>query len=166
MRRQNIPRAFLFVVFFSIGAAALSGSVLCNDFLTYYRNRQLLRSVEQSLERLKSLNADYDVLLQQLKEDPNLFRDRVVPAVMGTERQDANMVYPTGTPEQLNAARKALAEELDRQSSRPEKPEWLVRCSTPRRRTMLFVAGAFLVLISFMWFGSAEKPTSGKDRTD
>jgi len=44
MQGQNIIRAILFVVFFSVGAASLGASVLCDDLVEYYRNRQLLKA--------------------------------------------------------------------------------------------------------------------------
>ena len=154
MRRQNILRMLLFIAFFSIGAAALSGSILCDDLVRYYRDNQLLRAEEESLNRLKALNADYDALLRQLQEDPNLVK-RIAPATLGTEPTDANTVYPKATSEQLDAVRKILAEDFEQRPSKAEVPEWIARCSEPRRRTILFLAGAFLILISFICFGAA-----------
>ncbi|MHC4482126.1 MAG: hypothetical protein ACYSW4_01115 [Planctomycetota bacterium] len=156
MRRQNILRTLLFVVFFGVGAAALSGSILCDDLLQYYTNRQLLKSAEESLNRLKSLNADYDALLQQLRNDPNLV-ERIGHAILGTEPDDANTIYPEVTPEQLDAARRALMEDSDKQIPEPMIPAWLSRCRKPSRRIALFVAGAFLILISFICFGSGKQ---------
>jgi hypothetical protein len=156
MRRQNILQMFLFVIFFSIGAAALSVSVLCDDLLRYYRNRHLLKAAQEALDRLESLNADYDALLERLDTDPNL-RDRLSHAVLGTEQQDQDTAYPRPTPEQLDAARRALTGDPNQQVPEPMVPGWLKRSSEPRRRVMLFVSGAVLILISFAWFGSADK---------
>lgn len=153
MQKQDIIRAFLFVVFFSIGAAAMSCSILYNDLLRYYTNKELLKAAEESLTRLESLNADYDALLQQLQKDPNLF-ERIAPPLLGTERDDEDTVYPEVTPEQLAAARKALTEDSNQQAAGPIVPGWIIRCSEPSRRVVLFLAGAFLILISFIWFGS------------
>lgn len=161
MQKQNILRALLFVIFFSIGVAALAGAVLCDDLLRYYRSRQLLSSAEESLSRLESLNADYDELLSQLEKDPNLF-ERIAPATLGTEPADANTVYPDVTAEQLDAARKILAEDSKQVSSRAEVPRWIARCSEPPRRIILFLAGAFLILISFICFGPAREKAGGK----
>ncbi len=164
MQRQNILRTLLFVVFFSIGTAVLAGAILCDDLLRYYRSKQLLRLTEESLNQLQSLNADYDALLEQLEEDPNLL-ERIAPATLGTEPADANTVYPNVTAEQLDAARKVLAEDLEQeprlagtqQLSRAEVPDWIVRYSEPSRRIILFLAGAFLILISFICFGPAKQ---------
>ena len=155
-------RMFLFLVFFSIGAAALSISMLSGDLLQYYHNKQLLKAAEESLHRLEFLNADYDALLQRLKNDPNLI-DRISRAVLRTEREDDGTVYPRVTPEQLDAARRALTEEPNQQFSEPTVPGWLTRCSKPRRRMMLFFCGAALILISFIWSGSGKRaPEKGK----
>ncbi|MHC4687632.1 MAG: hypothetical protein ACYTEW_25490 [Planctomycetota bacterium] len=155
-------RMFLFLVFFSIGAAALSISMLSGDLLQYYHNKQLLKTAEESLHELELLNTDYDALLQRLKNDPNLI-GRIGRAVLRTERKDDGTVYPRVTPEQLDAARRALTEESNQQFSEPTVPGWLTRCSKPHRRIMLFFCGAALILISFIWSGSGERsPEKGK----
>ncbi len=156
MQRQNIIQVVLFVVFFSIGAAVLSSSILCDDLLLYYRNKQLLKAVEESLNRLESLNTDYDALLGQLRKDPEVVR-RIAPATLGTELEDEDTIYPKATVKQLAVARRALTEGLSRQPAKPEIAGWIARCSEPLRRTILFLAGAFLVLISFIWFGPARQ---------
>jgi hypothetical protein len=156
MQRLNVIRTILFVIFFSIGAASLGVSILCDDLVQYYRNRQLLRVTQQSVNRLKLLNTDYDILLEQLKKDPNLVK-RLAPATLGTEPEDANAVYPRATPEQLAAAHKALMEYQKDQSDAAMLPEWLTRCSEPRRRMTLFVAGSVLILISFTCFTPIKK---------
>ena len=156
MRRQNILRTLFFVIFFGIGTLALSVSVLCEDLLGYYHNRRLLKSGEVCLGRLESLNADYDALLQQLQKDPN-FVERIAPATLGIEPGGEGVVYPKATAEQLAAARSALTEQMDRRLTKPEMPGWLTRCSRPARRTILFLAGSFLILISFICFGPVRQ---------
>ena len=163
MQRRNFIRLILFVVFFSIGAASLGISILCDDLVQYYRNRRQLTVTQQSLNRLESLNDDYDALLDQLEKDPNLVK-RLAPATLGTEPEDANAVYPRATPEQLAAARKALALDPNDQSEGPMLPNWLTRCSEPRRRTTLFIAGSFLILISFTCFAPTKQAPKKEKR--
>ena len=151
LQKQNVIRTFLFVVFFSIGAISLGGSILCDDLVRYYRNRQLLKAAQESLDQLKSLNVDYDVLLEQLEKDPNLFK-RIASATLGTEPEDADAIYPRATAEQLAVAHRVLAEDPDQQPAEPVMPGWLTRCSEPRRRMMLFFSGGALILISFICF--------------
>ena len=156
MPSQNIIRAFLFVVFFSAGAAALSAAILCDDLLSYYSNRKLLKATELSTERLKTLNADYDAVLEQLENDPN-YAQRIAPATIGTEPAGVNTVYPKVKADQLAAAKKALTENSDSLSDEMIIPDWLARSSDPFRRILLFIAGAFLVIISLVCFGPAKR---------
>ncbi len=156
MRRQNILRMLLFVVFLSIGAAAMSGSILCDDLLQYYHNKQMLKAAKESLKRLETLNTDYDALLERLQTDPDVIK-RIAPATLGTEPADANAIYPRATAEQLAAARKVLTEDANYKVAEPETADWLIRCSKTPRRIILFSAGAFLILISFIWFGPAKR---------
>ena len=158
MQRQNILQTLLFVVFFGIGAAALSISVLCDDLVRYYTDRWLLKTAKASLNRMDSLKADYDVVLEQVDKDPNLIK-RIAPATLGTEPDDEETIYPKATAEQLDAARKVLTEDSDRQVEDSMIPVWLARCSKPLQRVILFLSGGFLVLISFIWFGSASQKT-------
>jgi hypothetical protein len=155
MRRQVIIRVLLFVFFFSIGAAVLSGSVLCDDLVGYYRNKQQLRQSAELLERLKALDADYDALLRQLEDDPNFVR-RIAPATLGTEPEDEDTVYPQVTAQQLEAARKILTASDEKQTEESGVPDWITRCSRPPQRTALFVSGAFLILISFICFAPPD----------
>ena len=156
MRKHNVLGMLFFAVFFSVGAAAVSGAVLYDDLLEYYTNRQLLRSAEESLRRLESLNADYDALLRQLWQDPNLV-ERIAPVAVGAERTQQDTVNPIVTPADLDAARRALTEDSGQGASEPVIPRWLSRCSQPRQRITLFLSGAFLILLSFMWFGPKER---------
>ena len=155
MQTGNVIRAILFVLFFSVGAASLSGAVLCDDLVRYYRNRKLLREAQESLDRLKMLNHDYDALLSQLENDPNLVK-RIARATLGTESDDPNMVYPKASGELVAAARRVLADDND-VAAEPLMPEWLSRCNKPDARIMLFICGVALVLISFVCFRPAEE---------
>jgi hypothetical protein len=160
MQGRSVIRAVLFVLFFSIGAGSLSVSILCDDLVQYYRNTELSRATQESLNRLKSLNTDYDILLEKLGEDPNHIK-RLGPATLGPKYQDPNTIYPRATAEQLAAARRALIEDPNRPTAGrapgAPMPEWLSRCSEPRRRIMLFFAGAALILTSFICFGPAKQ---------
>ena len=148
---QNVIRTRLFVVFFSIAAATLSISVLCDDVVRYYQNKHFLKTAEQSLSRLKSLTADYEALLESIKKDPELLK-RIAPATLGVSPADPNVIYPKVKAEQLAAARKALADDDKENQTELQLPNWLIRCSSPRRRGALFAASAALIVVSFTCF--------------
>jgi len=157
---ENLIRALLFAVFFSIGAAVLGTTVLCDDLIGFYHNRALLEQSRQFSDKLRALIADYDALLEQLDSDPNLIK-RIAPAALGTIVTDANTVYPKATAEALAAAREALAKQDNRPHHQGQIPVWLQRCTQPRRRIMLFACGAALVLISLTCF-TPPKPRSAE----
>jgi len=152
----NVIRTLLFVVFFSIGAAAMSGSVLCDDLVSHYRNKHFLKQAKRFTQRFKSLDADYYALLRQLEDDPNLIK-RIAPAAIGADHNEPNTIYPRATAQELAAAKKALAEIAEQEPNEPVLPAWLARCSEPRLRTYLFISGAALILISFVCFGRIKK---------
>ncbi len=137
----------------------MTASILCDEIFRYYRNKQLLKYSERSLDKLRDLNLDYDILLQQLEDDPDFIK-RIAPAILGTPPADANAVYPKVTIEQLIIAREALKQEPEQQIPKSPIPAWLIRCMKPVRRIILFVAGASLILISFVCFGRSKKPTT------
>lgn len=155
MQTHGILRFLVFVIFFSSGAAALGGAVLCDDFIQYCHNKHLVRQAELSIERLQTLNADYDALLQQLESNPDLLQ-RIAPVTLGTRVEDPNTVYPKAKARELAIARKALADQADDESTEASIPMWLRRCSDPAKRIVLFISGASLVLISMVCFTSSE----------
>ncbi len=159
---RSFIRLLLFAVFFSIGTASLATSVLCEDLLRYYRYKQLLAQAEQNLEKLKSLNKEYDALLENIQSDPNLL-DRAAMATLGQRPAEPNAVYPKASPEQLAAVKQALAEINESRLSAPAEPKWLKRITEPSRRLTLFISGAVLVLISFVCFGPARTIRTEED---
>ncbi|MHC4758243.1 MAG: hypothetical protein ACYTE8_06275 [Planctomycetota bacterium] len=155
MGLQKFVRFFWFVIFFSAGALTLSLSVLASDLMHYYQNKHLLRISHDYHSQLESLNTDYDILLQQVENDPNIIK-RIAPAMFGTESSDTESISPKMSPEQLEMAREVLKYADTQQTELPYIPNWLERTLEPRRRTILFISGAFLILIAFIWFGPAK----------
>lgn len=151
MQRHAVLHFLLFAAFFSIGAAALGAAVLCGDFVQYCRNKSLIKEAELSVQRLESLNADYNALLGELEKDPDLLK-RIARVTLGTQTADPNTAYPKARDRELTVARKALEEEDTREPSEPEIPTWLRRCSEPSKRILLFISGASLILISLVCF--------------
>jgi hypothetical protein len=151
MQSQKIVHFLLFVAFFSVGAGALGGAALCDDLVLYWRNEQLVKEAHLSLDRLRSLNDEYDALLKELQDDPNLLK-RIAPATLGTLPEDPNAIYPKARAQELAIARRALMDQTGQTLSDDAIPKWLQRCSEPRHRIALFLAGAGLVLISLVFF--------------
>jgi len=154
MKFQGIKRAFFFIVFFSIGGAALSISLLSRELFLYVRSRGLLEAAEEKQVQLEQLNTDYDILLRQLETEPNIV-NRIAPAILGNNTAGGNNVLSKAESKHLELAREALAG--DERTTERMKPNWFDRCIDAKRRTILFLAGSFLILISFMWFGPVGK---------
>ena len=159
MQGQKIIRAVLFVLFFGVGAVSLSSSILCEDLAQYYQNKHLLNQSKESLKQLKSLNTEYDVILEKWKQDPNLVVQRVARATLGPnalpEPQDPNTAYPRASAQLIAAARKILNEDKNRSATEQSElvmPRWLVRCRRQRNRMILFACGVVLILTSFVCF--------------
>lgn len=155
---MRVIRAIVFIVFFSIGAAVLSATVLCDDLLDYFHNRNLLKQAEANLEKLETLDADYDALLSQLEGNPKELA-RLAPATLGIEPNDPNTAYPRATADKLTAAKHALSGEPNRPADDEAVSQGLCLCCQWPRRHILFFCGAALVLISFIFFGQTRKPT-------
>lgn len=158
MLRQYIINALLFLLFFSIGAVSLGISVLCEDLVQYYQNKQLLHNARESLEQAKLLTNEYDILLSKLENDPNLVK-RIARSTLGGEPEDPNVVYPKAKAELLAAARKALSTDSNNPSeanSTSVIPNWLQRSSKSRNRLALFISGIFLIMIALVCFRPSE----------
>jgi len=156
-QRQNTLRGFLFCVFFLIGALVLVESILCEELLVYLKNSQALKDAEKLTEKLISLNADYDALLQRFESDPEII-DRIAPAALGISPNKPDTLYPKAAAEQLAAAKKALQTDNSQQQRKQFAIQrWLERSCRPGRRVILFLTGAFLILISFICFGPVKK---------
>jgi len=163
MRFSGIKRAFFFIVFFSIGGAAISVSVLGRELFLYVGSRGMLASAEAGKVRLEQLNTDYDILLRQLQTDPNII-SRIAPAVLGESGERSGGSLSKQRSKELERLREVLSGSDVAGGVRPVsssavgsgadgQSDWLRTCIEIRRRTVLFLAGSFLVLISFIWFG-------------
>jgi len=157
MQKQKIFRFIFFAIFFSAGATALALAILSEELVNNWRNRNSLAQVQETLEKLRLLNDDYDELLAKIESNPELL-ERLAPAVLGIDSNEPNTVNPHFTPQQLEAARRALKDlnKTNLAEGDKEPPAWLVRANEPRRRLAILLAGAFLILISFIWFGTAK----------
>lgn len=158
---QSFVRFFLFCTFFAIGLFGLGLSILFDDLVSYYQGREALRLVEVTNEKLRSLNEDYDVLLEQLREDPNLL-ERAARVTFGAGGDSSDVVYPKAREEELAAARAALLEDSEKSSNKAVLPEWLERFKEPRRRAALFLASSVLILIAFVFFGTVKEAALSK----
>jgi hypothetical protein len=77
--------------------------------------------------------------------------------MFGTEPTAEDTAFPKASAEQLQAAQLALIDQIKDSTKSPATPQWLTRTLEPRFRYSLFLAGAGLILITFIFFGSPAK---------
>ena len=160
---QNTVRLVLFGVLFTVGATVVCVVALADDLVQYYGTRQQLVAAQRMVELLEKLNADYEALLDQVRQDPNLIK-RIAPATLGTQPQEPNTAHPTVRLEELMAARQTLFVADPASEEPPPLPLWLARCTQSGPRWGLFLSGAGLVVVAFVFFGpqrSSPSPTTG-----
>ncbi|HPD46824.1 MAG TPA: hypothetical protein P5279_08760 [Anaerohalosphaeraceae bacterium] len=150
-------RYVLFCVFFTIGAGAIALSILVDpEISNYYQNRIHLARIEEGNARIRRLTEQYDAQIRQLRQDPQLLA-KLQTITFGSEPVANGAVLPKASEESLNAAREALLKELKRQEQQPLTPAWVLRCKEPKNRKIIFVAGAALVLTTFIFFGTTPR---------
>ena len=155
---QGVFRFVVFCIFFAFGLSSLGLSIICGDLVSYYSYKGLLTASQTNIDKLKSLNDDYDALLSQLQQDPNLF-NRIARVTFGTEPGDDQTISPRARPEELSAARSALAKKIAESADESRLPKWLLRIKQPQRRVALFLAGSVLIIISIIFFGPVSRPS-------
>jgi hypothetical protein len=158
MQNERVIRTVAFIVFFSIGATVLAAILLCDDLVTLFYLKGLENQSQVNLNKIKSLITDYDIVLGQIEGNPKELA-RLAPATLGIEVNEPNTVYPRAAADKLAIARRALAEEPNRTEINQGVPPWLcLSCRWPRRH-ILFISGATLVLIAFVFFGPTKNPS-------
>ena len=148
----SVIRYFLFCVFFSVGAGAIALSIVADEVGIYYNNRLEHERLIAQNERIKGLISDYEAQIRYIENEPN--RLSVLERLtFGNGGGEDSVSYPKASLKELTAASKSIAKEIEG-SGEGEIPMWVQRCSVAKNRRVLFFAGAGLVLITFIFFGT------------
>ena len=152
---MRVLRYVLFCVFFAIGAGSVALSIMAEEVYSLYSSRTLVERFAEDNEKITSLSRQYDAQMQLIRSDPNAL-DRLKGIMLGAENQDdEDVAVPEVSEQELINASNALLEEMEAAAkNRPVVAEWLSRCVQPKSRTILFLAGAALVLTAFIFFSS------------
>ena len=159
-------RFVFFCIFFAIGAGAITLSMLVDPELTrYYRNISNLKQIERGNKRIAKLLTEYNAQIAHIEKDPNVLVNLRTIALGDAPTIDG-AVLPRASEEQLAQAREALLQDLHSESDAPPIPIWVQRCTEPRNRKILFVSGAGLTLVTFIFFGTPRhyKPRRRRDK--
>lgn len=146
-----ITKTVLFIVFFTIGIAAVAVAALINDFNRYYLVKIQLHNTKLTNEKIQKLIDGYGEMIKSIEADPHIV-ERLAPATLGVEPNAPETAFPKASRKELLAAQRALIAAAPPLPPEPVLPEWLKRCSNPLLRKILFFAGAALVLVSFTCF--------------
>ncbi|MEN8127590.1 MAG: hypothetical protein ABFR90_07260 [Planctomycetota bacterium] len=157
-------RFIFFSVFFLVGSGAIVLSILCNPELKeYYESHAYLAEIQQQNERIKSLTEKYEAQIALIESEPSILL-RLSPLTFGRKPQAPDTVFPQADNETLRNQTEKLLSQIQENPTDDPLPYWLKRILEPRMRQGLFGAGAGLVLITFIYFGS-NKEDDPKDDT-
>ena len=155
MRKEPFLRILLFVIFSCLGIAAISLSMLTQEWIDLYTINSKLHKIEQMNSKIEVLNQDHQTLMDEIHSDPNMLK-RLDTIVLGAEPAEVNFPIPDITEQQLQKVKAVLAETDSEEQPDLTPPRWLRRCSESRYRLILFIAGAGLILVSFTCFGKVK----------
>jgi len=148
---DNVIRTIFFMIFFSIGIAAVALSIVADEFLYYYRQQISLEETMRANEHLAILDEKNRQLLEQIKKDPSIL-ERLAPITLGAEPNEPNAIIPKTGVAELQFARNVLEELRQTSEKKIQIPQWLERINQNKERTILFLSGSGLILISLCSF--------------
>ena len=150
-------RFILFSVFFLVGSGAIVLSILCKPELEdYYKSRAYLNEIQQQNEKIKILTEKYGAQITLIESEPNIL-ERLSPLTFGHKPQAPDTAFPQADNEMLRNQTEKLLSKIQEKPADDPVPNWLKRTIEPRTRYGLFGAGAGLILITFIFFGSNKK---------
>lgn len=165
---EEISRLFFFMVFSAAGVCAVALAVLSPEWKNLYHLKAAVRQTEQDNQKIEEIIRDHQILAAQINADTNILK-RIAPVTLGVEPCEPNQPAVRITAGTLSRA-KAILEQHEPQedSDDSEVPKWLQRCAAVENRIMLFVAGAGLVVVSFVCFGRGKnrKAKAGKRKIE
>jgi len=162
-RSVAVLRFVFFCLFFAIGSGTMTLAILAGEINDYYRSKDLLAVTQRQIENIKNLTAEYDAQLRQIEKNPNTL-SRLRQVTLGEKPQAEDTVFPKAS--ELAAAAAALFEDRQTPQLSPAVPQWPQRISQTKTRKALFGAGAVLVLLAFVFFGTRKPASVLKSDTD
>ncbi len=148
-------RFIFFCVFFSIGLAAITISILVEELHNYYRNYTTVYQIKMSNEKIEKIIPDIERQLQVAKNDPNRI-SRLRHLIFGEKLKKDNTVFPNTNDKRLTKIAELLIKmQQTEKHNVPKIPQWVKRVSNYRIRLALFFAGTGLILLDFIFFGKS-----------
>jgi hypothetical protein len=152
----------LFCIFLGVGIGAIVFSIVVDEINDYYTSRDALVKLEADNERLKKLIEEYDLQLAQASADPEIL-ERLKRVTLGEQPESEDTVYPKATKQDIAVAEAVILAGQHTENHDDPFRNILDRCMQERIRLSLFVAGAGLVLLTFLFFGAKRPKRPLKD---
>jgi hypothetical protein len=154
-------RYIVFCVFFAAGAAAIALSFLITPEMTnYFQSVAMLDKTVRDNEKIQNLIDQYQNQIALIEREPNvLARLRQVALGQAPPPQEG-VAYPSDYNPQLAVLARQILNETHPADPNEQTPVWVKRCADTRYRSTLFLAGAGLVLIAFIFFSGPGKAKS------
>lgn len=154
------PAAFLryifFCMFFTIGAGSIALSFLAPELSENIRNIDQLEQTLQNNEKLEELLEIYDRQIEITKSDPDILK-RLERKTLGKDPTEQDTAFPVPSQKRLELARQAINENAKIQAPPSKLRKYIEHSAKPKTRKGLFYAGAALILIAFIFFGTPKQ---------
>jgi hypothetical protein len=156
-------RYIIFCIFFAAGTVAIALSFLVqNEMLKHFQMVALLDKTVKDNEKIQSLIDQYNAQNSLIEKEPNVLARLQQVALGQTPPEQEGVISPSDYNLQLAALAKQVLDENPPADPNEYTPTWARRCVDSRNRSALFLSGAGLLLITFMFFGSSRKPSPAK----
>ncbi len=160
-----VIRYIVFCVFFAAGAAAIALSFLIKPEMTnYFQSVAMLDKTNRDNQKIQSLIDQYKAQVALIEREPNVLARLQRVALGQTPVQQEGVVYPSDYNPQLASLARQILAETEPADPNEQIPAWARRCAQTRYRSVLFLSGAALLLITFMFFGTPNKTKPRKKR--
>ena len=147
-------RFVLFSVFFLAGAAAMVLSIIAEPELKeYYESRAALTKIQEQNVTIENLTDKYAAQIALIESEPNIL-DRFIPMTFGQKPQAPDTAFPQVQNQTLQIETDKLMERIQQAPTVEPIPTWLTRVIEPKNQRGLFLSGAGLIIITFIYFGT------------
>ncbi len=156
-KAASILRYLFFCIFFVLGASAITLSILSDEITQNYKNIENLNLIEENSEKLERLIKAYDLQIEQVMNDPEILKRlsrRIVEGVGGGVGVGAD---PVATRQELRIATEILNPPSDPNEAVPLLRSYAERATKQHVKQGLFLSGAGLILIAFIFFGEPKQ---------
>lgn len=126
------------------------------ELYNYYHNRAALDDLASQNEKIKDLTDQYAARITLIESEPSIL-ERFSTTTFNRKPEAPDTVFPEAGSEKLRAeTEKMLKTELAPRPVDP-LPTWLKRVIVPKTRRALFLSGAALVILTFIFFGTPHR---------